>query len=280
MRVEHLESDVAGMTVRIEWPYGRAEVVLFDDATEPDDHAGAIGRAASGPLRSPLPASGNTSTTGTSGTWRGSSADGSNDRRGWRRRPRPSPDRDRTTALGPGCSPGCSAGPRVNALEVDADGTVERRSVGPQGGGPQGDDPGGPHPRVDLPADRGRGRLLGDVRAHKVVGEAMAGLNAELAEASETLRQVEAERLDDMHAALWPDAVGMPERPGGPARKPSVEAINGILRLMDRRMRLFGLDCQTGGDNGAAAGDRLSAEFWARIDEFHGKGDPDPACPE
>jgi len=51
---------------------------------------------------------------------------------------------------------------------------------------------------------------------------------------TEEIRQTEADRLDRLHRALWPQAIAG-----------DVKAITSILRLMERRARLLGLDAPT-----------------------------------
>ena len=63
--------------------------------------------------------------------------------------------------------------------------------------------------------------------AHKVIAEA---LEARESQDIDFLRQVESDRLDAMHAALWPAAM-----------TGDVEAIRAILRISDMRCRVLGL---------------------------------------
>jgi hypothetical protein len=83
--------------------------------------------------------------------------------------------------------------------------------------------------------------------AYKDVHE---GLRLNAAKATQDLRDVEADRLDRMTHALWSRAVGRapveadPERgieadPGIPANE---ELIDRVLKIMQRRARLLGLD--------------------------------------
>lgn len=74
------------------------------------------------------------------------------------------------------------------------------------------------------------GRALGMDRsnAHKV---GMRALAREHSEAADDLRRTESERLDRMQKALWLDATNGDRT-----------AIDRVLRIMERRARLFGLD--------------------------------------
>ncbi|HEY3230446.1 MAG TPA: helix-turn-helix domain-containing protein [Roseiflexaceae bacterium] len=67
------------------------------------------------------------------------------------------------------------------------------------------------------------------------VREALTELGGLQDQSAEELRTLEAARLDDLQAALWPQA-----------RSGSVKAIGMVLRIMERRARLFGLDAQPG----------------------------------
>lgn len=51
------------------------------------------------------------------------------------------------------------------------------------------------------------------------------------------LRTLTALQLDDMHAALWPRAIAG-----------DLRAVDGVLAIMERRARLFGLDAPTKND--------------------------------
>jgi hypothetical protein len=66
--------------------------------------------------------------------------------------------------------------------------------------------------------------------AHKYVKQAMAVLNAKLAEDAEALRRLELERLDQLQAALWPAALEGNSR-----------AALATLKVMDARAKLVGL---------------------------------------
>ena len=74
------------------------------------------------------------------------------------------------------------------------------------------------------------GAILGVTaqRAHQLVGEALADLTRE---AAEQLREIEAERLDKLTTAFFPNAV-----------QGDLSAAAVVLRIMERRARLFGLD--------------------------------------
>jgi len=67
--------------------------------------------------------------------------------------------------------------------------------------------------------------------AYRYVRDALAATLAGCGELAEHLRELENQRLDEMHAALWPQALAgvMP-------------AVDRILRLMERRAKLNGLD--------------------------------------
>lgn len=58
-----------------------------------------------------------------------------------------------------------------------------------------------------------------------------AGLTHTLREPAEDLRQIELERLDEMHEGLWAKAIAG-----------DLKAVDGVLAVMRRRSRLLGLD--------------------------------------
>jgi DNA-binding CsgD family transcriptional regulator len=68
--------------------------------------------------------------------------------------------------------------------------------------------------------------------AYKAVARGLAAVNAGCREQAQELRALEALRLDQMQAALWQQAI----------EERDVRAIDRILRIMERRARLLGLD--------------------------------------
>jgi len=77
------------------------------------------------------------------------------------------------------------------------------------------------------------GKKLGcsEQRAHRVVTLELARLNAHRSEQAAAVCRLELERLDELLAAIWPDAK---------ERKP--QAIDRVLAIMVRRAKLQGLD--------------------------------------
>jgi hypothetical protein len=67
--------------------------------------------------------------------------------------------------------------------------------------------------------------------AYKAVARGLAAVNENCREEAQELRALEALRLDQMQAALWQQATDG-----------DVRAIDRILRIMERRARLLGLD--------------------------------------
>ncbi len=80
------------------------------------------------------------------------------------------------------------------------------------------------------------GKALGcsEQRAHAIVTEELARLNARRAEQAGELTRLECERLDKLTAVLWPAATAG-----------NVDAIDRLLKIMARRARLLGLDAPT-----------------------------------
>jgi hypothetical protein len=81
------------------------------------------------------------------------------------------------------------------------------------------------------------GRRMGFTRqrAHQLVKEELSRINAERNEAAEQLRTIEAERLDRLQSALWLRAMAG-----------DLHAIDRVLRVMERRAKLLGLDVDLG----------------------------------
>lgn len=81
-------------------------------------------------------------------------------------------------------------------------------------------------------------------QAHRYVRDALAEARAQISAEADELRAEEISRLDGMLAGLWNDA-----------RKGSVSAIDRVLKIMERRAKLLGLDAPVrlahGGDKDA-----------------------------
>jgi hypothetical protein len=71
-------------------------------------------------------------------------------------------------------------------------------------------------------------------RAYQAVAEAVAEVNANCRESAEELRRVECERLDALQIAFWDKAAAG-----------DVKAADVVLKVMNRRARLLGLDAPT-----------------------------------
>lgn len=87
---------------------------------------------------------------------------------------------------------------------------------------------------------------IGLASAHRYVKSGLAEAKAQIEGSAAELKAEELSRLDAMLAAIWPDA-----RKGGGA------AIDRVLRIMERRSKLLGLDAPSrhahGGDADAPA---------------------------
>lgn len=95
--------------------------------------------------------------------------------------------------------------------------------------------------------------------AWRTVQRVLARVDAEDAAA---LRTVEGGRLDRMQTAVW-----------GQALKGDVKAVNAVLRIMDRRARLFGLDAPMQVE--ITQRDEIAAQIKALADELNS----DPSAP-
>ena len=72
--------------------------------------------------------------------------------------------------------------------------------------------------------------------AHKDVKRELDKLQAEIAESVDDIRQMELERLNDLLKGLWPQVA---------KSNPKLPAVDRVLRVMDRRAKLMGLDAPT-----------------------------------
>lgn len=70
--------------------------------------------------------------------------------------------------------------------------------------------------------------------AYKRITHALAEINRQVSESADELRTLEACRLNELLNALWVRAIGGDEK-----------AIDRVLRIMERRARLLGLDAPT-----------------------------------
>lgn len=73
-------------------------------------------------------------------------------------------------------------------------------------------------------------------QAHGYVTKALNALDAKAAETAEQLRRLEVERIDKMLSGLWLRAVGTRDVPSDPL------VVDRVVKLMERRARLLGLD--------------------------------------
>ncbi len=75
---------------------------------------------------------------------------------------------------------------------------------------------------------------IGKSQAHRLVQAGLTDARAQISGEADELRAEELSRLDGMMSGVWPAA-----------RKGSVGAIDRVLRIMERRSRLLGLDAPT-----------------------------------
>jgi hypothetical protein len=83
--------------------------------------------------------------------------------------------------------------------------------------------------------------LSGKAQAYRICQRALRRVPAD---SVTELRQIEGQRLDRITAILWPQVLGG-----------SLNAIQTLLRVMERRARLFALDADDGADCSPVSGD-------------------------
>ena len=98
----------------------------------------------------------------------------------------------------------------------------------------------------------GKSMGISKTRAYELVMAGMADLDASVKEAAEVLRAIEVRRCDALAMKLWPQS-------GNP------RVTDSILRVMERRARLLGLDAPQKVAETDAAGNDVSAEQRAAI---------------
>ncbi|WP_149264284.1 hypothetical protein [Actinomadura sp. K4S16] len=101
--------------------------------------------------------------------------------------------------------------------------------------------------------------------ACKDVARALQERRADLDKTAEELRAVEVARLDRLQAAAWGLAVQ-----GEPA------SLNAVLRIIDRRIRLLGLDAPRRTEVTVQQIDSRDAELIEMINEARAGGEPGP----
>jgi hypothetical protein len=100
--------------------------------------------------------------------------------------------------------------------------------------------------------------------AWKDVSRELRKLCKTLKEDTEEVRQMEVERLNDMLAALWPRATDQ--------ANPDYEAVDRVLRIMNRRAAMLGLDAP---QEHALYADGLFVPKYAMINPVDGQEDDD-----
>lgn len=83
-------------------------------------------------------------------------------------------------------------------------------------------------------AEIGKELRISGPRAYQLVREALSLLTEHTVERADRLRTLEAMRLDELHAAFWDKAIAGDYR-----------AADRVIRIMERRAKLFGLDAPT-----------------------------------
>ena len=78
--------------------------------------------------------------------------------------------------------------------------------------------------------------------AYRYVRGAMDRARKEATEGAHHIMQLELERLDRLQAAYWPAAIGSVEGDATAAAAPDTKAAEMCLKIMERRIRLMGLD--------------------------------------
>lgn len=109
---------------------------------------------------------------------------------------------------------------------------------------------------------------IGKSQAHRLVKSGLADARAQISAQADELRSEEISRLDAMLSGLWADA-----------RKGNAGAVDRVLKIMERRARLLGLDAPVrsaleGGPPGAPpmqAVNMTAEEFRAMAAEIAGK---------
>ena len=89
---------------------------------------------------------------------------------------------------------------------------------------------------------------IGKSSAHRAVTRALRKLNEKSTEETDEYRRLQSERLDDLLENLWPNR-----------HKP--QYVDRILRVLERRAKLYGLDAPTKSEIAVAGGGPLEIEY-------------------
>jgi len=100
---------------------------------------------------------------------------------------------------------------------------------------------------------------IGKSQAHRLVTAGLEDAREQIAASADELRAEEVSRLDGMLAGLWPTA-----------RKGVVTAVDRVLKIMERRAKLLGLDAPdrrelTGKDGKPLQAVTMTADEFAKI---------------
>ena len=98
------------------------------------------------------------------------------------------------------------------------------------------------------------------------VGLELKRLTEETRATTETFRAMEMQRLDRLQLSHWPDAIGFVDK-NGQAHPASVESAGIVLRIMDRRARLLGLDSPQQVEVGGVVGSVDLTDIGARLQQ-------------
>ena len=91
-------------------------------------------------------------------------------------------------------------------------------------------------------------------------------LAEETRETTSSLRALEMQRLDRLQLSHWSKAVGFTDK-DGKQHPPDIKAADVVLRIMDRRARLLGLDAPQQVEMAAIIGDMTSEDLRTRVRE-------------
>jgi hypothetical protein len=115
----------------------------------------------------------------------------------------------------------------------------------------------------------GREMGVSEQRAHAIVTQELARLNAKRSEDAGAVTRLEVERLDVLLAAVWEKAAG-----GDPA------SIDRVLAIMARRARLLGIDLADQRVTVPAAGNQLVLNVSEMVVERKAVADGGTAAPD
>jgi hypothetical protein len=90
--------------------------------------------------------------------------------------------------------------------------------------------------------------------AYKAVRRALDRVEADIAQGAIKLRAQQSARIDELLIAIWEKAIGVRDELGNRVTQPDLRAVDRVIKLLERRAKLLGLDVDKLEVSGAGGG--------------------------